>query len=259
MPIYRFGDMLVDPQKYPWGYGLWTPANIQTSLWLDAAIGVTLDSDNNVSEWSDKSGNNRHATQETAGRRPWHITKELNGKPVVRFNRDDNHAMIGSFIVSSQPTMLFIVGSNNSISSGGANESQRMWFRSGNQSIATYHDSPNDIFIWGGSAALQSGVFGVISHSILSACFDGNDSCIKINAVKEVAGNPGSGSTEDSYSIGHHAGVDARFLDGDIAEVLFFTTMPSSYDVLKIEGYLAHKWGLTGNLPSGHPYKDSAP
>jgi len=27
----------------------------------------------------------------------------------------------------------------------------------------------------------------------------------------------------------------------------------------RIEGYLAHKWGLTSELPGGHPYKTSAP
>ena len=27
----------------------------------------------------------------------------------------------------------------------------------------------------------------------------------------------------------------------------------------KIEGYLAHKWGLTANLPADHPYKINAP
>jgi hypothetical protein len=26
-----------------------------------------------------------------------------------------------------------------------------------------------------------------------------------------------------------------------------------------VEGYLAWKWNLTGNLPSGHPYKNTAP
>ena len=30
-------------------------------------------------------------------------------------------------------------------------------------------------------------------------------------------------------------------------------------DVIKAEGYLAHKWGLEGNLPSDHAYKSSAP
>ena len=33
----------------------------------------------------------------------------------------------------------------------------------------------------------------------------------------------------------------------------------STSDREKVEGYLAHKWGLTANLPSGHPYKNSAP
>lgn len=27
----------------------------------------------------------------------------------------------------------------------------------------------------------------------------------------------------------------------------------------KAEGYLAHKWGLTGNLPSDHPFKNVSP
>jgi hypothetical protein len=27
----------------------------------------------------------------------------------------------------------------------------------------------------------------------------------------------------------------------------------------KAEGYLAHKWGLTANLPSDHPFKNVSP
>jgi hypothetical protein len=27
----------------------------------------------------------------------------------------------------------------------------------------------------------------------------------------------------------------------------------------KLEGYLAHKWGLTANLPVGHDFKNTAP
>ena len=30
-------------------------------------------------------------------------------------------------------------------------------------------------------------------------------------------------------------------------------------DVIKAEGYLAHKWGLESSLPSDHVYKNSAP
>ena len=30
-------------------------------------------------------------------------------------------------------------------------------------------------------------------------------------------------------------------------------------NIEKAEGYLAWKWGLVSNLPSGHPYKNAAP
>ena len=45
----------------------------------------------------------------------------------------------------------------------------------------------------------------------------------------------------------------------DAAEVVCLTA-PASTDIRqRIEGYLAHKWGLTANLPSNHPYKVNPP
>ena len=53
-------------------------------------------------------------------------------------------------------------------------------------------------------------------------------------------------------------------LDGRVAEFFSVKDIPGTggtdiSDVEKAEGYLAHKWGLTGNLPVTHPYKSSAP
>ena len=45
---------------------------------------------------------------------------------------------------------------------------------------------------------------------------------------------------------------------GDYAEVLIFSSVDSTI-TQKMEGYLMHKWGLAGNLPSAHTYKSSAP
>ena len=45
---------------------------------------------------------------------------------------------------------------------------------------------------------------------------------------------------------------------GDFAEVLIFSSVDSTI-TQKMEGYLMHKWGLAGNLPSAHTYKSSAP
>lgn len=66
---------------------------------------------------------------------------------------------------------------------------------------------------------------------------------------------PSTNTTE--LFIGCSSG--AQRLNGQIAEIIFSNGKPSSTVREKIEGYLAHKWALTGNLDSGHPYKSSAP
>ena len=48
-------------------------------------------------------------------------------------------------------------------------------------------------------------------------------------------------------------------LDGQVAEVVVIDGALDEQTRQKIEGYLAHKWGLAASLPAEHPYKDSAP
>jgi hypothetical protein len=46
---------------------------------------------------------------------------------------------------------------------------------------------------------------------------------------------------------------------GDIAELIAYNTALSEGVRHKVEGYLAHKWGLAGSLPSTHTYKVGKP
>ena len=46
---------------------------------------------------------------------------------------------------------------------------------------------------------------------------------------------------------------------GKLACILFFNAALSTQDRQKVEGYLAHRYGLAANLPGDHPYKDAAP
>jgi hypothetical protein len=53
-------------------------------------------------------------------------------------------------------------------------------------------------------------------------------------------------------------------MQGQMAEFFTVASVPGTggtdiSNVEKAEGYLAHKWALTGNLPVSHPYKSSAP
>lgn len=47
--------------------------------------------------------------------------------------------------------------------------------------------------------------------------------------------------------------------DGEIAEILMYEGALSDADRQKVEGYLAHKYNLDGNLPASHPYKTTPP
>ena len=76
----------------------------------------------------------------------------------------------------------------------------------------------------------------------------------------------------DPYSLSMDATTDLRImrqrggkkLHGRLAEFFHVADIPGTggtdiSEVQKAEGYLAHKWGLEGNLPDGHAYKNSAP
>lgn len=47
--------------------------------------------------------------------------------------------------------------------------------------------------------------------------------------------------------------------EGQIAEIIILNAQPTIGERQQIEGYLAHKWGLTSVLSSTHPFKNYAP
>ena len=61
-------------------------------------------------------------------------------------------------------------------------------------------------------------------------------------------------------SIGAIAGIDLTgYFDGGISEIMLFDGVLTNDRRELMEGYLAHKWGLAGNLPAAHPYKSNNP
>jgi hypothetical protein len=49
------------------------------------------------------------------------------------------------------------------------------------------------------------------------------------------------------------------YLDGEIVEVLIYSSELSTSNRQLAEGSLAWKYGLEGNLPAGHPHKNVDP
>jgi hypothetical protein len=102
---------------------------------------------------------------------------------------------------------------------------------------------------------------------IICAIFNktGNQIAVRVNGTNKF-------TPVNDYDNALNTNMDLRIfrnranerMEGSLAEFLTFAGLPGTggtdvSHVERIEGYLAHKWGRTGSLPSDHPYKSTAP
>lgn len=270
---------------------LLTPAALGSSLalWLDAGDTSTITLNGlTVSQWQDKSGNGRHAVQATAANQPIYTTG-LNGKPVLGFDGTNSFMQAGDntswrflhdgskYIISGvwKPGAIDTPGSRIMIAMTTSNTS-------GSSSVGQYF-AFGDSFGFrynvtsGGSGASfvsvsrsYTGALGSFGNfSILDFQLDpaniiaGNRCFVSINGNAPIGGNTLTGGVTSANSAaslilgGFSNSTSNRFL-GDIAELLIIQT-EESVNIQLIQGYLAHKWGLTANLPSNHPFRFTPP
>ena len=66
-------------------------------------------------------------------------------------------------------------------------------------------------------------------------------------------------ASSNTNAFGIHGDNSSHPFNGQLAEILVTGGSVSTATRQQVEGYLAHKWGLTANLPAGHPYKTTPP
>lgn len=86
-------------------------------LWLKADAGITA-VNGAVSEWADQSGQGHHAAQGTSSYRPAVATSAL-GMPVVRFDGSNDGLSFNMPINGLEGITIFLVGNNNSATQNG--------------------------------------------------------------------------------------------------------------------------------------------
>ncbi|HCI71449.1 MAG TPA: hypothetical protein DHV30_12990, partial [Balneola sp.] len=96
----------------------------------------------------------------------------------------------------------------------------------------------------------HSGTSGYLSH-------DGNQTTASYSSTTLITNNF---DRDMQFWIGEEIGGGGRGIEFLLAEMIMITGSGlSDADRQRVEGYLAHKWGLTGDLAGDHPYKSSAP
>ena len=220
----------------------WTPSAIGANLsfWLDAsdASSITLNG-SKVSSWQDKSGNGRHATQSNDTLRPSYTSVGLNGRPVVTFNGSSTILLTSAFAMGQSA----------------ASVAQRSTYTAPVAQLGTSADDANRGF-WGSVGGYTTHQRYALNGAAL-ANFSGQTNL--------AFGSPAIVSQETALITGSNVlnlgyGTPSyTYLSGYVSEIVITTTALSTEDLQRLEGYLAHKWGLTANLPVSHPYKTTPP
>jgi hypothetical protein len=239
----------------------WTPENLDNKVyWFDASDADTISvvaGTNRVSEWRDKSGNERHLTQATSDRRPYYETSLSNSLNVVRFigsgstgefldNSSHTNSQPYSFVAlirmaAADTTQFAFSHINSSIVNVLFGRNNSANFDAGFGTLQALQAGNGNYNIWhleaNGSIGRWNVNGGIVSNSVNfgTANFAG----IRLGNLYTLFGNYG--------------------LNGDICEFVMINGTLDNNNRQLLEGYMAHKWELTSQLPADHPYKNAPP
>jgi len=243
------------PGKYPRPPDPWTPAELSSSAWYDAADANTIaEFGGLVTQWDDKSGNNKHVIQGQVALQPGTGVRTINGLNALDFNFSDLLVSFTGF--PSIPFDVFIVHQPDSaadgtiLANGGAGTSL-VWARTDG---VFFGDNQIDETVVGGQPKLIQGYYagGGTAYQRI------NGSDTPASAATNIVSSSGRISI-GAYSDSGTFPNGFNYFDGMLAEILIFASVLGDADRQKMEGYLLHKWGFQASLPVGHPYKDNPP
>lgn len=254
---------------------LWTPAAISTALWLDASDATTIMQSSEITQWADKSGNNRHAAPWRVTREPTYAASGINGLGSVVFSSGTDPLLVPSFASPTGAAGLLVAfvaektgepASNSNPLTFGAVDAQWSFVlpRAGvgavnGQSDCWFRNRSADA-----SHVLSVNNFGVnVPRMVVGTLKDSDGMTLLFDGSVEATRAPathilGSAAALTIGSSPLSLYFTNRF-QGRMGEIIIVYGDTSTATRQKIEGYLAHKWGLAANLPADHPYKSAPP
>ena len=268
---WKWGTVANLPSNHPYRYDgtlfgysrLWTPAEISTALWLDAADDSTITlNGSTVSQWRDKSRNGRHVNQPTASKQPTYTLAGQNGLNVLSFDGNQRSLFASSSTINLlQPFSRFFAGQflvkNNQsvVLDSDTNNTQCVFYNGevGTSWVVANGIAPNfSSYSYGTRDFLNHQHFHIVNGAESYWGLDGS------NPAGPLNGGPG---TQAGIRIGHvRTELSPSYaFNGRVFEIVLVSGIINTQDRQKLEGYLAWKWGTVASLPSNHPYKNGAP
>ena len=238
------------------------------TLWLDAADTGTISlSGSAVTQWTDKSANAYTFTQATASYQPVSGTTTQNGKNVMVYNTNDSlaatsAASVWKFLSDSSTFTAFVAGkttdaaaqqivmstysgSGNSVGVSFGTESSNnishSTLRGVSGSPAVKNDSANNAL---GTAYTYLSLLSDAGNATAA-----NRSDIRVLQGSAIKNNtfsftPSTSNPFQSLRIGDYIQGGGVGWIGQVGDILIYNSLLSAGDLLKVQGYLATKWGV---------------
>ena len=263
---------------FTWNETVWNPSMLGPALWLDAADASTITlNGSTVSQWSDKSGNSRHVIQATAAAQPLYSANQIGGLPALSFDGGDFLRTALSFSLGLQFSAFGVV--KPEAGTGWDNSGYRYVFSHDTATSVTqgaaFIIGSTSLFDWTARDSLAFGdgynsgrmprAIGPVPTGTDARVFSlslGNiESLVAVSGTLTSTRVSGTGTRTNliaPLTLGANAS-GSQWLTGEIAEFLVVSNTVSLSNRQKLEGYLAHKWGLEADLPADHPYKNYGP
>tara|TARA_R110000772_G_scaffold84109_1_gene177760 strand:- start:3842 stop:4618 length:777 start_codon:yes stop_codon:yes gene_type:complete len=246
-----------------WNDSIWNPSMISTALWLDANDASTItQGGGTVSQWNDKSGNGRNAIQSLSNRQPAYNSTGFNSRPTLTFDGAEDFMVTPAFTVPTDFTLVAVCtllanGSYPILLHNGGFELRGV-AATAQPSIASI--SAND----GAGILLVPATPVTTTDSLLNTTniligqVIGTSTTLRQNgSLRDTRTSTAVSTSLQFRSIGARLN-GSLFANARISELIELGNVSVPIQE-RIEGYLAHKWGLEANLPNDHPYKTTGP
>ncbi len=233
-------------QYYPGGLG-----NGSLQLWLTAADATTLKNPSGtqaangdfIAQWTDKSGNNNHATQTSSGAQPVNQTNALNGYAGVIFQNTSEGLSGPSGAYQTIVAVRSMPGAGHYQYLFSSPANQDFSIRGGGASTV-YADGPNG----------NDWTSGTGSATTLTQWINGTQGLAGSN-TNHILVSAAASPTNATYSLSNIAAGQAwsgRGMNGNdpVYEILAYSNTLNTTQRQIIENYEAATWGLEALLPS---------
>lgn len=251
---------------------LWTPSNLGTTkcvAWFDASS-ISVADGAAVETWTSSEGNSVSATQTTAAKRPLYVeSSTVSGKPALAF--DGSSSDFDHLLFTDSDMNVGTTGSLLCCFIGNANDSTSLSFgvltRGDNsaksiQLLYQNNDAGIQISVGTVSDVISNSNFpaGTTGTDYRSLVFGRHSDNLMMRYIGDELSDQADASSIDlsttNYAIG--SAYFSGGAQGEIAEMIYLSGLSVS-EIQQVEGYAAHKYGLTASLSSDHPYKNFPP